>query len=243
MDRILRKMQVGMKQLGYEGRTVPIVHLSEVQEAVGNLIRLGFVNERLHRRWHFYLDTNKSLPEARTVIIVAMPSPLTRVWFKYEGSTYPADIPPDHFGKETRESRAQEALNHVLTGVGYKIAKAHLALKTLAVRSGLAAYGRNNTAYVSGMGSLCMLAAFYTDWPGEEDNWQASKAMEACATCSLCRDNCPTGSIPADRFLIRAEKCWALCKRWNQTSLTGCGFSLAGKTPSPGVWSVNLPAR
>jgi len=207
VNGIITKIQEGLKQFGYKAKTVSIRHLSEVQEAVGKLIRQGLVNEQLHKRWHFYLDTNKNLPEAKTIIIVAMPSPLTRVWFKYKGIEYPADIPPDHFGKKVKESRAEEILNNVLKTAGYKIARAHLALKTLAVRSGLATYGRNNMTYVSGMGSLCMLVAFYTDWSCEEDNWQESKVMEACGNCSLCRENCPTGSILVDRFLIHAEKC------------------------------------
>jgi epoxyqueuosine reductase len=31
--------------------------------------------------------------------------------------------------------------------------------------------------------------------------------MKACDDCALCRQNCPTGSITADRFLIHAENC------------------------------------
>jgi epoxyqueuosine reductase len=31
--------------------------------------------------------------------------------------------------------------------------------------------------------------------------------MSACKNCTLCRDNCPTGCIPSNRFLIHAEKC------------------------------------
>jgi len=207
MDDILHKIQEGMKQIGYKAKTVSITHLPEVQEAVGKLVRQGLVDKRLHERWHFYLDTNKNLPEAKTIVIVAMPSPLTRVWFKYKGIAYPADIPPDYFAKAAKESHAEEILDNALIPAGYKVARAHLALKTLAVRSGLATYGRNNITYVSGMGSLCMLVAFYTDWSCEEDNWQEPKMMEACENCSLCRENCPTGSIPVDRFLIHAENC------------------------------------
>ena len=207
MNGIMTKIEEGMKQLGYKAKTVSIRHLPEVQESVGKLVRQGLLNKRLHERWHFYLDTNKNLPEANTIIVVAMPQLITRIWFKYKGIAYPADIPPDYFAKAEYESRAEEILNNVLKTAGYKIAKAHLALKTLAVRSGLAEYGRNNITYVSGMGSLCILVAFYTDWPCEEDNWQESKAMEACENCSLCCENCPTRSIPVGRFLIHAEKC------------------------------------
>lgn len=206
LTEIFHKVQEEMKRCGYQARTVSIIHLSEVQEAVGRLVRRGLLHKRLYENWHFYLKTNENLPQTKTIVVVAMPHPITRVWFKYRGSAYAADIPPDYFAQKA-ESRAEAVLNNVLKTAGYKIARAHLALKALAVRSGLAQYGRNNIAYVSGMGSLCTLVAFYTDWLCEEDNWQESRAMEACENCSLCRENCPTGSISVDRFLIRAENC------------------------------------
>ena len=207
MNRIVYKIQDGMKQHRYKAKTVSITHLPEVQEAVRELVRQGLLNKRLHERWHFYLQTNKNLPEAKTIVIVAMPQPITRIWFKCKGIAYPADFPPDYFAKTEKESRAEAILNNVLKTAGYKVARAHLALKTLAVRSGLATYGRNNITYIPGMGSLCMLVALYTDWSCEEDDWQEAEAMEACENCSLCRESCPTGSIPVDRFLIHAENC------------------------------------
>jgi epoxyqueuosine reductase len=205
-DEIAQKIREEMKRCGWQVRTVSIKRLPEVQEAVGRLVGQGLLDKRLYESWNFYLDSNKSLPKAKTIIVVAMPHPISRVWFKYKGSVHPADIPSHYFFRIT-ESRAKAILNNVLKTAGFKAVKAHLALKTLAVRSGLATYGRNNITYVSGMGSLCSLDAFYTDWLGEEDNWQEVKAMEACEDCSLCRENCPTGSITADRFLIHAEKC------------------------------------
>jgi len=207
MNRIITKIEDEMKQFGYKAKTVSIKHLPEVQDSVGKLVRQGMISERLHSIWHFYLQTNKNLPEANTIIVVAMPQPITRIWFKWQGSTYLADIPPDYFARAEYESRAEEALKSALEAAGYKIARAHLALKTLAVRSGLATYGRNNITYIPGMGSLYSLVAFYTDCPCEQDNWQDSKVMVDCENCSLCRESCPTGSIPVDRFLIHAEKC------------------------------------
>ena len=207
MNGIVYKVQDGMKQYRYKAKTVSITHLSEVQEAVGKLVGQGLLNKRLRKRWHFYLKTNENLPEAKTIIVVAMPQPITRLRFEWQGITYPADIPPDYFAKAAYESHAEETLKNVLETAGYRIVKAHLALKTLAVRSGLAIYGRNNITYVAGMGSLYSLVAFYSDCPCEKDNWQDSKVMVDCENCSLCRENCPTGSIPADRFLIHAENC------------------------------------
>ncbi len=196
-----------MKPFGYKTTTVSITHLPETQEAVGKLVRQGQINKQLYERWHFYLKTNENLPEAKTIIVVAMPQPITRIWFTWEGINHPADIPPDYFAKTVNESRAEAILNNVLKTARFRIVKAHLALKTIAVRSGMATYGRNNITYVSGMGSLCMLVAFYTDWSCEEDNWREPAMMEACENCTLCRDICPTGSIRADRFLIHAENC------------------------------------
>jgi epoxyqueuosine reductase len=206
MSGIVHKVQEGMKQFGYKARTVSITHLPELQEAVGRLVRQGLLNKRLYETWHFYLQTNKNLPEAKTIIVVAMPQPITRARFEWQGKTFHGDISPTYLYK-TDEARAGDILASTLEPAGYTIAKAHLALKTLAVRSGLAKYGRNNISYVPGMGSFCRLVAFYTDCPYEEDNWQESKVMKACEDCSLCRENCPTGSIPVDRFLVRAENC------------------------------------
>jgi len=31
--------------------------------------------------------------------------------------------------------------------------------------------------------------------------------MKNCEECELCRRACPTGAIPSDRFLLRAERC------------------------------------
>ena len=31
--------------------------------------------------------------------------------------------------------------------------------------------------------------------------------MKACEKCQLCGKACPTGAIPSDRFLLRAERC------------------------------------
>ncbi len=82
MNGIITKIEEGMKQFGYKAKTVSITHLPGVQEAVGKLVRQGLLNKRLHETWHFYLKTNENLPEVKTIVVVAIPQPLTRVWFK-----------------------------------------------------------------------------------------------------------------------------------------------------------------
>jgi len=206
MDGTCNKIREAIKPHGYKFKTVSIAHLPDVQESVGRLVRQGLINKQLYEKWHFYLKTNDILPEAKTIIVFAMPQPLTRLKFEWQGRIFTADIPPTYFTK-VDDSCAESILKSILETSRHSVVKAHLALKTLAVRSGLAEYGKNNISYVPGMGSLCQLVAFYSDCPCEEDNWREPILMKDCDSCSLCRENCPTGSIPADRFLIHAENC------------------------------------
>ena len=206
MDEIISQISDEMKQHHYKFKTVSITHLFEIQNAVGELVRQGVISEKLHTGWQFYLDNNKNLPEAKTIIIVAMPQFITCLCFRWQGIDYPANIPPGYFTQKD-ESWADTILKGVLENNGYKVSKARLPLKTLAVSSGLAKYGRNNISYVPGMGSFHRLIAFYTDYPCEKDDWDEIGSMKSCETCSLCRENCPTGSISNGRFLIHAENC------------------------------------
>jgi epoxyqueuosine reductase len=234
MDKLNSQIQDAMKPYGYKVRTVSIVHLTEAQDEVGRLIRRGLVDKGLSANWHFYLKTSEDLPQAETIFVVAMPQPFTHLTFAWQGMTYPADIPPTYFTRAD-DSRAESVIQGVLGPAGYRMVKARLALKTLAVRSSLAAYGKNNLAYVPDMGSLFQLVAFYADCSCEEDGWREPEVMKACADCALCHQACPNGSITAGRFLIHAERClgflneqepgvphWVKCQPDWRHALIGC---------------------
>ena len=244
MDAIMSQITDEMKQHHYKFKMVSIAHLPEVQDAVGELVRQGMISEKLHRGWHFYLDNNKNFPEAETIIVVAMPQFITRVKFSRQGRGYNASIPPGYF-TQTDEPCAEKILKDVLGNNGYKVSKARLPLKTLAVRSGLAKYGRNNISYVPGMGSFHRLIAFYTDYPSKEGNWQEAGVMKACENCALCRENCPTGSISSDRFLIHAENCLTHFNEYEsdvpQWLLTEWHNALIGCLRCQSVCPVNKP--
>jgi epoxyqueuosine reductase len=57
------------------------------------------------------------------------------------------------------------------------------------------------------MGSFHRLAAFYSSLPCDSDDWRPAEMVERCRTCSACRQACPAGAIPEDRFLLHAERC------------------------------------
>ena len=90
---------------------------------------------------------------------------------------------------------------------GYKLKKVRLPDKLLAVRSGLAQYGKNNLTYVKGCGSFHRPAVFISDFPCEADSWKEPEVMEQCETCSACMKACPTAAVGFDRFLLHAERC------------------------------------
>jgi epoxyqueuosine reductase len=68
-------------------------------------------------------------------------------------------------------------------------------------------YGKNNIAYVDGMGSFFSFAAFYSDLPCGTDGWTEARAAELCSGCAICLRSCPTGAIRGERFLIDNERC------------------------------------
>ncbi len=98
-------------------------------------------------------------------------------------------------------------LSDILKTKGFNLYSAELPEKLLAVRSGLAQYGKNNITYIEGTGSFHRLRAFLSDLPDIEDSWLGLQSMELCNKCSACINKCPTGAIAPHRFLIQAEKC------------------------------------
>ena len=84
----------------------------------------------------------------------------------------------------------------------------------LGVQSGLSEYGRNTITYVDGLGSNFSLAAYFSAMPCEDDKWRNVVTAEMCHSCSICIDNCPTGAIRKDRFLIDNQRCLSAMNEW-----------------------------
>ncbi len=104
--------------------------------------------------------------------------------------------------------RTDQYLQETLSSLGYHLVSAvDLPMKRLAVRSGLAVYGRNNITYSEGMGSFLSLAAYFSDIPCESEDWSEIRLAKACTNCQICTKNCPTGAIRKERFLIHNERC------------------------------------
>jgi epoxyqueuosine reductase len=191
---------------GFKARIVSIQRLAEVKEDIEKLKRQGLPDKHLAEVYlQFDYDVTASLPGVQSLLIIAIPQPMTRATFSWRNKVYTGDIPPTYIGK-TDDARVKDTLTTII-GPDFKLVRVSLPVKTLAVKSGLAQYGKNNITYVPGFGSYHRLVAFATDRSWQEDSWNESKMMKICEACNKCRENCPTHCIPADRFLLHAENC------------------------------------
>jgi epoxyqueuosine reductase len=136
-----------------------------------------------------------------------MKRPPTQATFTWKGKPQSFILPPTYTAYDEKRIYIERVIAEEVGKEGYKVATPMLPLKLIAVRSGLAKYGRNNITYVSGMGSFMRLTAVYSDKPCEKDTWQKAQTLKRCETCNLCSKACPTGAISTDRFLLKAEKC------------------------------------
>jgi epoxyqueuosine reductase len=198
-----------LEQLGLRARIVSIARLGDLRRALHDRHAQGqfdpeFFRLRLSR---FEFTPPADLPDAASLIVVAKPRPQHQATFTRQGATVALTIPPTYVHYEAVREEIAALLSAWLAPPGYGVARARLPLKTLAVRGGLADYGRNNITYVPGMGSFHQLTAYFSDLPCTEDAWREPHVMDRCQKCHACRSACPTGAIPSDRFLLRAERC------------------------------------
>jgi epoxyqueuosine reductase len=161
--------------------------------------------------WRF--EAPDEVAEPRTLIVAAWPAAPVKMRFQLKHGPLDAVVPPTYVSSGGR-SRCLEAVRSVLAPAGYGVGRARVPVKLLAARTGLAQYGRNNIAYVQGLGSYMDLRALCTDADLGAAGWAESDAagaglefMHECARCHACQRACPTGAIPEDGTVIDAARC------------------------------------
>ncbi len=205
----MERLTLMVDRRGWRCRAASIARLEGLREATAGRHERGLIDDELYRVWLSSLsfDPPAELSAASSILVVAVPTPPMRVTFRWKGERVPLVVPPTYVSYTSRTERVQAELAAWLEREGYGMARPRLPLKTLAVCSGLAEYGRNNICYVPGMGSFLQLVGAFTDLPADDDPWREPRALDRCESCVACRRECPTGAIPWDRFLLRAERC------------------------------------
>jgi epoxyqueuosine reductase len=148
------------------------------------------------------------VPGPLSVIVAATARPLTRATLTVRGERREVAVPPHYAGYYSAPDGLAAAVGPALAAAGYACARFEPPLKTLAACAGLARYGRNNIAYVAGLGSYLMLAACATDAPPPDDApWGEPRQLARCERCSACLRACPGGAIRPERFLLQTNRC------------------------------------
>jgi epoxyqueuosine reductase len=199
-----------LEKLGYSASVVSTEHLGELEEEIGARHDTGelygkFYHEYEHPYFHPKLPAN--FKNARSIIVMATPQRMVRTTMRWKGTDLKLVVPPTYYDSNKVIREAREALRKALGPEKHRLVRAVLPQKLLAVRSGLAMYGKNNITYAPNFGSLYRLTSFYTDFDSPIDCWREKKALPKCSTCRACRNACPTGAIKDDRFLIHVERC------------------------------------
>ncbi len=190
-------------------RIVSASHIDDIHREIQDRRNNGSLDTKFYEEYKKFFESKPEVDfgTINSIFIIAHPHPATEVIFNSDTGPLPLLIPPTYLDGREIIDKLDELLSKMLELGGYHVAFARIPVKTLAVHSGLAEYGKNNITYVPGMGSFHRLSAYYSDLQIPQDNWTELRAMELCKNCSACVDNCPTQAIPTDRFLLRAEKC------------------------------------
>ena len=209
MDRLeqTRGLFENLKMHGYRSKIVSIAHVAELETEIKTLHREGRLDEEIYDTYlaSFDFKCQEKIANAASLIIVSVPQPQVRVVFERENKSFPVIIPPTY--ASSVDKHVAEILGAYLKPQGYSMQKVRLPDKLLAVRSGLARYGKNNITFVEGLGSFHRPVVFISDFACETDSWGESAAMEQCEACNACRKACPTKAIGSDRFQLHAERC------------------------------------
>ncbi|MCL1859191.1 MAG: 4Fe-4S binding protein [Oscillospiraceae bacterium] len=200
------KQQIESNKYGIKIAVIPVELLKDIKSDIVKLRESEELNG--FQQWimndAYVLELPDPEPDftAKSIVIAISPRNMVRGIFNYKNKK-----------AEHIFDMSQDGVNDFIHGVfnsnGYKLQSIDwFPQKRLAVRSGLAEYGRNNIVYADGMGSFLALDTYKSDMPCDEKyTWREVKNMDLCDGCNLCIENCPTKAILPDRFLIDNVKC------------------------------------
>ncbi len=234
MEALKAALLTKLKCIGCQGTLVPIHQLHNLQQEMTALCQSGRLDNHFIHKYlsGFQYDYLAILPKAQSVIIIAIPQPITKLRFVWRGKEREMIVPPTYIYAED-EKRVLQIAKSELQQEGFSLVRAKIPLKLLSVKSGLSRYGRNHISYIDGMGSFYRLIALISDLPSDLNVQRDIQRMSCCIHCSACLNSCPTKCMDIHSDMIRATRCltcinesaepfpdWIDCN-WHN-SLIGC---------------------
>lgn len=207
---------------GFKAGIISVKHIEQIKSDIENLIEeYHDINTYIGKYLNgFDYNFIKKHPNAKSIIIIAVPQPMIKIHFTLQGKKRTVIMPPMYLlnssveleEKHKRIREVTSVLKGILSKKNYKVKKINLPCKVIASRSGIGQYGKNNICYINNESSFYWMGVYISDMPCEHDYWHETNTniMDACKNCDLCAKNCPTGAISNDRFLIHASRCITL---------------------------------
>lgn len=207
MKEEIIKLNSYFSKINSKFRVISSKHIPEIRKEIKQLYIDKKITKEIYNyvSKYFKFNISKNLFNERYIIVVAIPQKTSILTLNIEERKLDVIIPPTYI-----YTKDQNIIYHILLKIFKdvkKISYANLPKKLIAVRSGLAEYGRNNISYVKGMGSFHRLETYYIDFPLEVDDWYKESMMKQCNTCSKCLTACPNKCIRENNFVIKAEHC------------------------------------
>lgn len=228
----MRLLESELLKNGYVSKIIPIKHVKELENKIEGLYEQSLISENIYNKELkicLDFDIEKQFPEAQSVLLIACSSPQVKVTFNINQKKVTFKVPPYYGDWQNTVESVKNIIKPILKKHNYKYTQAQLPEKLLAVCSGLGHYGRNNLCYINGMGSYLCFASFLTDIQVDGDSWADMGRLERCENCDLCVQNCPSGAINKESFLINAERCLTfynegkgIFPKWIQSNWHNC---------------------
>jgi epoxyqueuosine reductase len=221
-----------LRKVGYRACIVDSVHLAEVEKEYRAHTETQAWRSSPHLQGHTFDFQPPSWAAGNgTIIIVAAPVAPVRLEFTTGNRKIPVDAPPLSTDYLQDLVIFGSIIDSVLLPAGYRQTTADLPTKLIASHGGLLENGYNNMGFIAGMGSFFRLAAFYSDLPGEPEQWYPHEVSERCPDCGVCLAYCPTGCLKVGEYDV--SRCLSLLskepfdfpdwvdKRWHN-AVVGC---------------------
>jgi epoxyqueuosine reductase len=155
------------REKGWVVGVIPAVHVAEIRRMLARARAAGVLDEEFYR---IELDeTFEWVPPpefpAASVIAAVRPALPHRLVFVRSGEERVFLIPPTYVGYRRHGEEMRQLITGTLAPFCYRTSATRIPDKTLAVRGGLARYGKNNITYAPGLGSFAQIASALGRWP------------------------------------------------------------------------------